>query len=64
MTVCPRCEKNELKEPHVRHCSLSRKDNETYICSMRGTEEALLDAGMLHLSDEILLRDARIPEKL
>lgn len=29
-----------LREPYVRHCSLSRIDNETYICSLCGSAEA------------------------
>lgn len=60
MTICPRCLINELKEPHVRYCSLSRADNETYVCNTCGTEEALLDAGLMFLSDDVIERDVRI----
>ena len=28
-----------LEEPHVRHCSLSRIDNKTYICNLCGNAE-------------------------
>lgn len=63
MTICPRCMMNELEVPLVRYCSLSRADNETYICNMCGAEEALLDAGLIFLSADVMERDARIPKK-
>jgi len=37
--ICPRCKKNEL-HPTLAMNALSRLDNETYICSNCGTEEA------------------------
>ena len=38
-TICPKCNK-----PYTEPPALSRRDNETYICSACGTEEALEDA--------------------
>lgn len=40
--ICPSCGKNPLKLPMVMN-SLSRKDNETYICDDCGMREALED---------------------
>lgn len=40
---CPRCKKNKLFKEEALN-SLSRRDNETYICPQCGTEEALIDA--------------------
>lgn len=37
--ICPRCKKNEL-DPVLAMNALSRLDNETYICSGCGSEEA------------------------
>ena len=37
--ICPRCKKNEL-DPVLAMNVLSRLDNETYICSGCGSEEA------------------------
>jgi predicted RNA-binding Zn-ribbon protein involved in translation (DUF1610 family) len=42
--LCPRCKENELHEDMVMN-SLSRKDNETYICDDCGTEEAMEEMG-------------------
>lgn len=39
MNICPKCNK-----PYSEPPALSRRDNETYICSACGTEEALEDA--------------------
>jgi hypothetical protein len=39
---CPRCEGDKLHPEKVLN-ALSRRDNETYICSDCGTEEALFD---------------------
>jgi DNA-directed RNA polymerase subunit RPC12/RpoP len=47
---CPRCGA-EVKEPTVRYCALSRRDNKTYICSSCGTLEALEDARMIAAYD-------------
>ena len=43
MKICPMCKRNMLKEPLVRYCSLSRKDNKTYICNDCGNKEAFGD---------------------
>lgn len=40
---CPRCQISLLHASKARN-ALSRKDNETYICSDCGTDEALRDA--------------------
>jgi len=40
--VCPRCESN-LMVPERAQNALSRKDNETYVCSPCGEDEALRD---------------------
>lgn len=42
---CPRCHKDTMADVLV-HNALSRRDNETYICSGCGEEEAMLDAGL------------------
>jgi len=41
-TRCPRC-KTEALHPELAMNALSRKDNETYVCSPCGREEALWD---------------------
>ena len=46
MKQCPRCLMNNLKEI-LNTNALSRRDNKTYICSQCGTEEALIDAGLV-----------------
>lgn len=40
MLKCPRCGEYKL-DPVEVHNSLSRKDNETYICNDCGTKEAV-----------------------
>lgn len=40
-TTCPRCGENRMRADIVN--ALSRKDNETYICSSCGTDEAMND---------------------
>lgn len=42
-TVCPRCGRNRLNADHPARNALSRKDNETYVCSSCGTDEALMN---------------------
>jgi predicted RNA-binding Zn-ribbon protein involved in translation (DUF1610 family) len=42
-TLCPMCKRNILKKPIVRFCSLSRRDNKTYICNDCGNREAMAD---------------------
>ena len=41
---CPRCARNEMTDVLAGN-ALSRKDNETYVCSPCGTDEAILDFG-------------------
>ena len=41
-TLCPRCEIEELEEMEALN-ALSRKDNETYVCSPCGVDEAVWD---------------------
>jgi predicted RNA-binding Zn-ribbon protein involved in translation (DUF1610 family) len=41
-TTCPRCEKNTMR-PEQAMNALSRRDNETYICSACGVAEAMED---------------------
>lgn len=41
--VCPRCGENTLRLDRPALNSLSRTDNETYVCSGCGTSEALED---------------------
>ena len=50
-TICPKCNK-----PYTEPPALSRRDNNTYICSACGTEEALEDAMNVGLMNE---EDAR-----
>ena len=40
--TCPRCQRNTLENPTGLN-ALSRKDNETYVCSPCGEDEAILD---------------------
>lgn len=39
-SICPKCKRNELN-PVLARNSLSRKDNETYICNDCGVDEAV-----------------------
>lgn len=41
-TRCPRCEQNTMRPEQVMN-ALSRRDNETYICSSCGVAEAMED---------------------
>jgi len=48
VTRCPRCEVEPLQTEQVMN-ALSRKDNQTYVCSPCGREEAMWDfSGMPH----------------
>jgi len=47
---CPRCGKREMDEVDGRN-ALSRRDNETYICSACGQAEALIDARIADVDD-------------
>lgn len=49
MKKCPRCNMDKLNEVEVRN-ALSRRDNNTYICSDCGNEEAFIDAGMMEVN--------------
>ena len=40
--MCPRCKRTKLLTPRVLN-ALSRKDNETYVCSPCGVDEAVWD---------------------
>lgn len=44
--ICPRCGKGTMYEKQVLN-ALSRRDNETYICTECGTAEAFVDMGMI-----------------
>jgi hypothetical protein len=48
--LCPRCKKVVL-DPREAMNALSRRDNETYICSQCGTEEAMFDF-LIHTTKE------------
>ena len=50
MKNCPRCHQDTLREVEVEN-ALSRRDNNTYICSGCGNEEAFIDAGWLATTD-------------
>ena len=50
MKQCPRCHLMTLREVEVQN-ALSRRDNDTYICSDCGTEEAFIDAGLMAATD-------------
>jgi hypothetical protein len=43
--ICPSCKMNLLHEDEVMN-TLSRKDNETYICNPCGTKEAMEEMGL------------------
>lgn len=43
---CPRCGNNKLRPVAVEN-ALSRLDNETWVCSDCGSEEAFVDAGFV-----------------
>ena len=45
MNKCPICNENDLHPDEVMN-SLSRKDNETYICNPCAVKEAMEDAGL------------------
>lgn len=49
---CPRCLRDEMDEI-LETAALSRRDNKTHICSGCGTEEAMIDAGLIE--DEFVL---------
>jgi len=55
MKRCTRCDKMSMRDDLYTN-ALSRRDNETYICSKCGAEEAMIDAG-LDNSSEALVRD-------
>jgi hypothetical protein len=40
--ICPRCQLTELEDERAGN-ALSRLDNDTYVCSPCGTDEAMLD---------------------
>ena len=63
--ICPRCLKNELI-PNMVLNSLSRRDNDTYICNPCGDEEAMVNAGFVKVTAHIAERESRIkvPEKV
>ena len=46
MKKCPRCGEDTMHEKQVMN-ALSRRDNQTYICSGCGTEEAFVDMGTI-----------------
>jgi len=50
MKRCPRCRQMTLREVEAQN-ALSRRDNETYICSDCGNEEAFIDAGIMETTD-------------
>ena len=45
MKKCPRCGEDSLDDRQVMN-ALSRRDNQTYICSPCGTQEAFVDMGL------------------
>jgi len=49
MKTCPRCKKKTMHNKRVWN-SLSRRDNNTYICNDCGNEEAFIDEGWVKLS--------------
>ena len=57
--ICPRCLKNELI-PNMVFNSLSRRDNDTYICNECGTEEGMIDEGLMPRTVISEIRDNRI----
>ncbi len=57
--ICPRCLEDTMKEPKVRN-ALSRRDNNTYICSNCGTEEALIDDGIVLKTKTVMEKENRI----
>jgi len=58
MIICPRCQRNELKED-VGQNALSHRDNDTYICPPCGDEEGLLDFALSTLQD---IQDVNLTE--
>lgn len=64
LTRCPRCLKTKMRVPEV-HNALSRRDNQTYICSDCGVEEAFIDAGLWSLIPKVAIkRDSDFVAKL
>lgn len=47
---CPRCRQATMRLNEVEN-ALSRRDNETYICSACGNQEAFFDAGLYQYLD-------------
>ena len=43
--LCPLCLKNKLNDERPALNSLSRRDNQTYICGSCGSQEAMSDLG-------------------
>ena len=60
MTKCPRCLTNELNEEHTAMNSLSRRDNDTYICNECGNEEAFVDIDEAYMSEGVAEREIRM----
>ena len=60
ITRCPRCE-TEALHPELAMNALSRKDNETYVCSPCGRDEAMWDfSGVPHPEWPIPMKWERI----
>ncbi len=61
--TCPRCD-----APYSGWPALSRRDNRTEVCSACGTEEALVNAGLVRPgtreADIVLARDKRFRERV
>jgi hypothetical protein len=49
METCPRCGERKL-DPEKARNALSRRDNETYVCSDCGLDEAMYDLMLASLS--------------
>ncbi len=61
--TCPRCD-----APYVGWPAVSRRDNTTDICPGCGTEEAMIDAGLIkpgtREADIVVARDKRFRERV
>lgn len=48
MKECPRCHKMTIEDEDILN-SLSRRDNETYICNDCGNDEGFIDSGDMEI---------------
>lgn len=50
MKKCPRCSLLKMHDDDILN-SLSKRDNQTYVCNDCGNDEALIDSGYMEIDD-------------